>query len=83
VRREEGLDGIRFRLRRADGTEIDLGSPQQRTVLAAPLLRARTHVSAEELTQTLWPDDPPRTAVGTIRTCKILGDERLFRLGGG
>jgi DNA-binding SARP family transcriptional activator/tetratricopeptide (TPR) repeat protein len=51
-----------------DGSEIDLGSPQQRAVLAVLLLRAGEHVRAEELIDALWPEDPPRSALGTIRT---------------
>jgi DNA-binding SARP family transcriptional activator len=51
-----------------DGREIDPGTPQQRAVLAVLLLRAGAHVSAEDLVDTLWPEDPPKAAVNTIRT---------------
>jgi DNA-binding SARP family transcriptional activator len=71
-----------------DGAEIDLGSPQQRAVLAAMLLRAGAFISAEELIDVLWPEDPPKTAGGTMRTYvyrlrRILGDGKLLRAGGG
>jgi DNA-binding SARP family transcriptional activator len=37
-----------------DGAEIYLGSPQQRAVLAAMLLRAGAFISAGELIDVLW-----------------------------
>jgi DNA-binding SARP family transcriptional activator len=71
-----------------DGAEINLGSPQQRAVLAAMLLRAGAFISAEELIDVLWPEDPPKTAGGTMRTYvyrlrRVLGDGKLLRAGGG
>ncbi|HUN35645.1 MAG TPA: BTAD domain-containing putative transcriptional regulator [Trebonia sp.] len=71
-----------------DGEEIDLGTPQQRAVLAAMLLRAGAFISAEELIDVLWPEDPPRTADGTMRTYvyrlrRVLGDGKLVQAGGG
>ena len=70
-----------------DGSEIDLGSPQQRAVLAVLLLRAGAHVPAEAVVDALWPEDPPRSAVGTVRTYvyrlrKLLGGEELIRSAG-
>jgi len=70
-----------------DGSEIDLGSPQQRAVLAVLLLRAGAHVSAESLVDALWSEDPPRSAVGTIRTYiyrlrRLLGGEEIIRSAG-
>lgn len=67
--------------------EVDLGSPQQRAILAVLLLRAGSHASAEELIDALWPDDPPKAAVGTIRTYvhrlrRILDGEKLIRSAG-
>jgi DNA-binding SARP family transcriptional activator len=66
-------EGLRFALLgpiRAwrDGVELDLGSPQQRATLAVLLLRAGAPVSAEELVDAVWSDDPPRAAIGAIRT---------------
>ena len=70
-----------------NGSEIDLGSPQQRAVLAVLLLRAGAHVPAESLVDALWPEDPPRSAVGTIRTYiyrlrRLLGGEEIIRSAG-
>ncbi|MGI5521744.1 BTAD domain-containing putative transcriptional regulator [Micromonospora sp. CA-259024] len=63
-----------------DGREIDLGSPQQRAVLAILLLSDGVQVSPETLVDGVWGDDPPRTAVGTVRTYvyrlrKVLGGD--------
>jgi len=71
-----------------DGAEINLGTPQQRAILAAMLLRAEAFISAEELIDVLWPEDPPRTAGGTMRTYvyrlrRILGDGKLLQAAGG
>jgi DNA-binding SARP family transcriptional activator len=70
-----------------DSAEVDLGSPQQRAVLAVMLLRGGAYISAEELVDALWPDDPPKTAIGTIRTYvhrlrRVLGGEELLRSAG-
>ncbi|WP_213006583.1 AfsR/SARP family transcriptional regulator [Paractinoplanes toevensis] len=51
-----------------DGLELPLGSPQQRTTLAVLLLRGSRITSTEDLVDALWPDAPPETAVGTVRT---------------
>jgi DNA-binding SARP family transcriptional activator len=51
-----------------DGTELSLGSPQQRTVLAVLLLRGGRITTTEDLVDALWPDAPPGTAIGTVRT---------------
>ncbi|MET8331881.1 BTAD domain-containing putative transcriptional regulator [Streptomyces sp. NPDC005181] len=48
--------------------EIDLGSRQQRAVLAALLLREGRHVSLDELIEAVWGGTPPRSAAQTIRT---------------
>jgi DNA-binding SARP family transcriptional activator len=71
-----------------DGAEVSLGSPQQRAVLAALLLRDGAFISAGELIDVLWPDNPPRSASGTVRTYVyrlrgILGAEKLPRSGSG
>ncbi|MDR7276375.1 AfsR/SARP family transcriptional regulator [Catenuloplanes atrovinosus] len=65
--------GIRFALlgpvRAWDGaTELPLGSPQQRTVLAALLLREGAMVTVDELVAAVWGDEPPRSAINTVRT---------------
>ncbi|GAA2493747.1 AfsR/SARP family transcriptional regulator [Winogradskya humida] len=49
-------------------TELELGSPQQRAVLAALLLREGAMATVDELSRAVWGDDSPRTAVSTIRT---------------
>jgi DNA-binding SARP family transcriptional activator len=49
-------------------TELDLGSPQQRSVLAALLLAEGRQVPIGALIDGLWAADPPRTAAGTVRT---------------
>jgi DNA-binding SARP family transcriptional activator len=49
-------------------TELDLGSPQQRAVLAMLLLARGRQVSLGGLVNGIWGDRPPRAAEGTIRT---------------
>jgi DNA-binding SARP family transcriptional activator/Tfp pilus assembly protein PilF len=49
-------------------TELDLGSPQQRAVLAALLLAGGRLVSTGTLVDALWGPEPPKFAVGTVRT---------------
>jgi predicted ATPase/DNA-binding SARP family transcriptional activator len=49
-------------------TEIDLGTPQQQAVLAALLLAEGRQVSLDALVDALWGQEPPKTAVGTMRT---------------
>src|ERR1700742_1039371 len=49
-------------------TELDLGAPQQRSVLAALLLAEGRQVPMGALIDGLWAADPPRTAAGTVRT---------------
>ncbi|MGH3209146.1 MAG: BTAD domain-containing putative transcriptional regulator [Trebonia sp.] len=63
--------------------ELELGSPQQRAVLAALLLARGRHVSVDALIEGLWGERPPRTASGTVRTyvfrlrrCLDLGPSR-------
>jgi DNA-binding SARP family transcriptional activator len=50
------------------GRELDLGTPQQKAVLAALLLRPGQHVPLHQLVDWLWDVDPPRTAEQMIRT---------------
>jgi len=52
------------------------------------LLRAGAFISAEELIDVLWPEDPPKTADGTLRTYvyrlrRVLGERKLLRASGG
>ncbi|GGW70951.1 AfsR/SARP family transcriptional regulator [Streptomyces galilaeus] len=68
-----------------DGLPLPLGPLKQRLVLAVLLTRPNTPVSLEELTDAVWPDDPPRTArknlqvyVSTLR--RVLDPEDLGRL---
>jgi DNA-binding SARP family transcriptional activator len=49
-------------------TELDLGSPQQRAVLAMLLLARGRQVSLGGLIDGLWEGDVPRSAAGTVRT---------------
>lgn len=48
--------------------ELELGSPQQRAVLAALLLAHGRHVSLGALIDALWGERPPRHASSTVRT---------------
>src|SRR5258705_718482 len=49
-------------------SEIDLGSPQQRTTLAVLLLHGGLVLTVDDLVTAVWGDDPPRAAVSTART---------------
>jgi DNA-binding SARP family transcriptional activator len=49
-------------------SELDLGSPQQRGVLAMLLLARGRQVPLEVLIDGLWEQDVPRSAAGTVRT---------------
>ncbi|MFE1285823.1 BTAD domain-containing putative transcriptional regulator [Streptomyces sp. NPDC058751] len=67
------------------GLPLALGPLKQRLVLAVLLTRPNAPVSVEELTDALWPDDPPRTArknlqayVSTLR--RVLDPDDLGRL---
>ncbi|MEV0634206.1 SAV_2336 N-terminal domain-related protein [Streptomyces sp. NPDC050619] len=66
-------EGIRFnvlgplRVRR-DGERVSSGSPQQRALLAALLLREGHFASARELIDALWGEDPPGQALAAVRT---------------
>ncbi len=49
-------------------TELDLGAPQQRAVLAVLLLAEGRQVPASVLVDALWGAEPPKAASGTVRT---------------
>lgn len=52
----------------SNDAELDLGSPQQRAVLAILLLSRGWQVPTDILVDAIWGEDPPRAAVGTVRT---------------
>lgn len=63
-----------------DGITVPLGPLKQQQVLAMLLCRANTVTSMDLLTETLWGDEPPRTARKNVQvyvTClrKLLGDD--------
>jgi DNA-binding SARP family transcriptional activator len=69
-------------------TELDLGAPQQRSVLAALLLAEGRQIPIGALIDGLWAADPPRTAAGTVRTYvsrvrRVLGRATEAGPGGG
>ena len=45
-----------------EGRPLPLGSPSQRALLAALLVNAGRVVSVDDLTESLWPEDPPASA---------------------
>jgi DNA-binding SARP family transcriptional activator len=51
-----------------DGRQVDLGGNQSRTVLAVLLAAGSRVVTAESLVDTLWGDDPPASAPGTLQS---------------
>ncbi|MGK4584901.1 BTAD domain-containing putative transcriptional regulator [Kitasatospora sp. HPMI-4] len=87
------MGGLRFAVLgpvrgwRGEG-ELALGPPQQRGMLLSLLLRANHPVSAQQLIDDLWGEEPPAKATGVIRTYvhrlrRILGPAALTSLGGG
>src|SRR5918912_276925 len=50
-----------------EGTELTLGGPKQRALLAILLLDANHAVSADRLIDALWGDRPPDTAKNTLQ----------------
>jgi DNA-binding SARP family transcriptional activator len=62
-----------------DGVELNLGAPGPRSLFARLALSAGETVSADDLVDALWGDEPPRTARSTVYTYvsmlrKALGD---------
>ncbi|GAA3823124.1 transcriptional regulator AfsR [Streptomyces phyllanthi] len=51
-----------------DGEPLSTGSPQQRALLAALLLREGRTATAGELIDALWGDEPPSQALAAVRT---------------
>ncbi|KAA2255239.1 tetratricopeptide repeat protein [Solihabitans fulvus] len=47
---------------------VALGPPQRRAVLAVLLLRVGRVVSADEIIEAVWGEDPPLTALGSVHT---------------
>jgi DNA-binding SARP family transcriptional activator len=63
-------------------TELALGWPRQRSVLAALLLRSGQVVSRDELIDAVWGADPPATAVNVVQAY-IVGLRRALEPGRG
>jgi basic membrane lipoprotein Med (substrate-binding protein (PBP1-ABC) superfamily)/DNA-binding SARP family transcriptional activator len=68
---------------RADGRDLDLGPPKQRALLAALLLQVNQVVAVDRLIESVWGDDPPRTAghsvqiyVSELRKCFVRAGEQ-------
>ncbi|MGW7715522.1 BTAD domain-containing putative transcriptional regulator [Streptomyces chartreusis] len=51
-----------------DGRQLPTGSPQQRALLAALVLREGRTATAAELIDALWGEDPPSQALAALRT---------------
>lgn len=63
-------------------TPLPLGQPKQRVVLASLLLRRGRFVSRDELLEAVWPEQLPRSAVGSLHVYvhglrRVLGTERI------
>lgn len=71
-----------------DGEPLELGSPQQRAVLAVLLLADGRPRTAAALVDALWGDDPPPRAIAALRTYifrlrAVLEPDRQARTSGG
>lgn len=65
-------------------TPLELGPPQRRAVLAALLLRAGKSVTAAELVEGIWGEDPVPRAIAALRTHvaqlrRVLEPDRISR----
>ncbi|MEU4830037.1 BTAD domain-containing putative transcriptional regulator [Streptosporangium sp. NPDC023615] len=70
---QDGEDGLRFAVLgpvRAwrGGSELDLGTPLQRSILAMLLLRESRAVTPAEMIDAIWGEDAPPRALGALRT---------------
>ena len=71
---EPGASRVRFaalgplEVLAADGDPVFIGQRKKRRLLALLLLHARGWVSTEQIAVALWEDDPPRSALGNIKT---------------
>ncbi|THA72799.1 AfsR/SARP family transcriptional regulator [Streptomyces sp. A0958] len=73
---------------RRDGEALPSGSPQQRALLTALLLRGGRTATAAELIDAIWGDEPPSQALAAVRTYasrlrKVLGPDTLASDSGG
>lgn len=71
-----------------DGDELEIGSPQQRLVLAVLLLAEGRAVGHDHLLDAVWGEHRPRTAMSTLRTYvsrlrSALGAEVITSIGSG
>jgi len=71
-----------------DGRPASLGAPKQRALLALLLLNRRRVVSAEQLIDGLWGQDPPASALQSLQVYvhglrRVLGAERIETAGRG
>ncbi|UGY91994.1 AfsR/SARP family transcriptional regulator [Streptomyces gobiensis] len=71
-----------------DSEPLNTGSPQQKALLAALLLRGGHTATAQELVDGLWGDEPPQQALAALRTYasrlrKVLGAQALISESGG
>jgi predicted ATPase/DNA-binding SARP family transcriptional activator len=82
--------GVRFRvlgpveLVDPDGSPEPIGSPNQRRILAMLLSRVGEVVTIDTMVDALWANEPPRSAVATLRTYvsrlrSFLGDDLATR----
>lgn len=70
------------------GESLPSGSPQQRALLAALLLRDGRTATASELIDAIWGEDPPSQALAAVRTYasrlrKVLSANALVSESGG